>query len=195
MPADRTRFVDLETLEAGLAALPVARSRRVECIVRRPDTGEREVLERAELRARQGLLGDNWAVRGSRRTEDGRAHPDMQLNVMDSRVIALIAGGEDRHRWALAGDQLYLDLELAPAALPPGTRLVLGTATIEITDQPHTGCAKFVERYGIDAMRFVNSPEGRELNLRGVNARVVRDGSLRVGDLARIEGRPPGGDH
>jgi MOSC domain-containing protein YiiM len=107
----------------------------------------------------------------------------MQLNIMNSRVIALVAQAKDR--WPLAGDQLFVDMDLTAANLPPGTRLALGSALIEVTDQPHTGCAKFVERFGVDAMKFVNAPERKELNLRGINAKVVRSGVIRVGDLMR----------
>ena len=127
-----------------------------------------------------GLLGDTWGSRPSSSTPDGSPHPDKQLNVMNSRVIALIA--VDRERWPLAGDQLFVDLDLSPANLPPGTRLALGSAVIEVTAPPHTGCQKFVERFGLDAMKFVNSPVGRELNLRGINAKVVQPGPIRVGD-------------
>ena len=89
---------------------------------------------------------------------------------------------QDRSRWHLAGDQLYVDLDLSEANLPPGTRLSIGSAVIEVTAEPHTGCSKFVERFGLDAMKFVNSRERKDLHLRGINARVVRPGVLRVGD-------------
>src|SRR4029077_19285446 len=115
------------------------------------------------------------------RTPDGSRHPDMQLNIMNARAIALVAQARDR--WPLAGDQLYIDMDLSAANLPAWTRLSLGTAVIEVTDQPHTGCHKFVSRFGVDAMKFVNSAVGRELNLRGINARVVQPGTIRVGDL------------
>ena len=121
-------------------------------------------------------------MRGSSRTDDGSSHPDMQLNIMNARVVALVA--QDKSRWPLAGDQLFIDLDLSDANLPPGTRLAIGSAVIEITAQPHTGCGKFVERFGLDAMEFVNSPVGKELHLRGVNAKVVRPGVIRVGDVA-----------
>ena len=127
-----------------------------------------------------GVVGDTWNIRGSKRTEDGSSHPDMQLNVMNSRVVALIA--QDPDRWALAGDQLYVDLDLSEDNLPPGTRLVLGTATIEVTDQPHTGCAKFTRRFGLDAFHWVNTDAGSKLRLRGLNARVVVPGVVRRGD-------------
>ena len=152
----------------------------VELIVRRPAVDEREVLEEADLDPAYGVVGDTWNIRGSRRTEDGSSHPDMQLNVMNSRVVELLAQDPDRR--ALAGDQLYLDLDLSEENLPAGTRLTLGTATIEITDQPHTGCAKFTRRFGLDAFRWVNSEAGSKLRLRGLNARVVVPGGVRRGD-------------
>lgn len=152
-------------------------------IVRRPELGKREVLQEAELSCGVGLVGDTWKDRSSSRMPDGSPHPAMQINVMNSRVIALIA--QDKERWPLAGDQLFVDLDLSTANLPPGTRLALGSAIIEVTDQPHTGCQKFVERFGLDAMKFVNSSVGRELGLRGINARVVRPGVVRVGDVVK----------
>jgi hypothetical protein len=149
-------------------------------IVRRPAVRAREVIEEGELDVAEGLVGDNWRQRSSNRTVDGSPHPDMQLNVISSRVAALVA--QVKERWQLAGDQLYVDLDLSAANLPPGTQLAIGSAVIEVTSQPHTGCSKFVERFGVDAMKFVNSPLGRELNLRGINARVVKPGKIRVGD-------------
>lgn len=171
----------MEELEAGLDE--IRNSPRVEgvleLIVRRPRTGEREILEQGELDLAQGLVGDNWNERPSSRTLDGSPHPDMQLNVMNSRAIALLAQQKDR--WHLAGDQLFIDLDLSHHNLPPGTRLALGSAVIEVTDQPHTGCKKFLERFGLDALKFVSSPLGKELNLRGINAKVVRPGLILVG--------------
>jgi hypothetical protein len=172
-------------LEAGLDEIRRApRDEGVlELIVRRPRTGERDVLQEGTLDPAEGLVGDNWRTRGSTRTPDRSSHPDMQLNIMNARAIALVA--QDRSRWPLAGDQLFIDLDLSADNLPPGTRLALGSAVIEVTDQPHTGCVKFRGRFGLDAMRFVNSPVGRELRLRGLNARVVRPGVIRVGDVVR----------
>ncbi len=172
-------------LEAGLERIRQAPKDggTLELIVRRPRVGEREVLAEAFLDLVEGLVGDSWKSRGSKATPDKSAHPDMQLNVMSARAIALIA--PDRERWPLAGDQLYLDLDLGVENLPPGTQLALGAATIEVTAIPHTGCQKFVGRFGIDAMKFVNSPVGRALNLRGINARVVRSGTICVGDVAK----------
>jgi MOSC domain-containing protein YiiM len=107
---------------------------------------------------------------------------------MNARTIALLA--QTRDRWALAGDQLFIDFDLSEDNLPPGTRLALGSSVIEVTAQPHTGCAKFVERFGADAMHFVNSPTGKSLRLRGLNAKVVRAGRIRVGDtVTKIERR------
>lgn len=175
----------LSELEAGLDE--IRNSPREEgilkLIVRRPGVGEREVLQEAELDGEQGLVGDNWSTRGSSRTPDGASHPDMQINIMNSRAIALIAQNSDR--WHLAGDQLFVDLDLSAENLPPGTRLALGSAVLEVTSQPHTGCKKFVERFGADALKFVNSSLGRQLNLRGINAKVVQPGGIRVRDLVR----------
>jgi hypothetical protein len=155
----------------------------LELIVRRPKTGAREILEEGQLDLIEGLVGDNWRTRGSFLTTDGAAHPDMQLNIMNSRVIALVAQHPDR--WPLAGDQLFVDLDLSAENLPPETKLALGSAVIEVTKQPHTGCAKLVDRFGLDAVKFVNSAEGKRLHLRGINARVVLPGVIRVGDIAK----------
>ena len=174
-----------EELEAGLAeARQSPRQEGVlELIVARPREGEREVLDDGELSLRDGLVGDTWRTRRSSRTSDGSPHPDMQLNLMNARVAALLA--QTRQRWSLAGDQLFVDLDLSAENVPPGTRLAIGTAVVELTDQAHTGCGKFVDRFGVDAMTFVNSELGRRLQLRGVNARVVQPGRIRVGDLTR----------
>jgi len=175
-------------LEAGLDEIHGAPKNEglLALIVRRPATGVREVLDAAELDVREGLVGDSWKDRGSSRSADGRAHPDMQLNIMGARAAALMAG--DRERWPLAGDQLFVDLDLSEDNLPPGTRLALGSAVVEVTRQPHTGCGKFVERFGLDAMKFVNSALGSRLRLRGLCARVVQPGAIRVGDVARKVG-------
>lgn len=166
----------------------------LELVVRRPAVGAREVLAEGELDAAVGLVGDTWTDRGSKRTPDGRPHPDMQLNVVSARMVGLLA--VDRDQQALAGDQLYLDLDLSHENLPVGSRLVFGEparrgAVIEVTDQPHTGCAKFVERFGADAMGFVNGPVGRPLRLRGLNARVITAGRVRPGDTVTVV-RPRG---
>lgn len=175
----------MDELEAGLDA--IRRAPRdggvLEMIVRRPVEDGRETLEEARLDPVEGLVGDTWRARPSSRTPDRTAHPDMQLNVMNARAAALVAQAKDR--WALAGDQLYVDLDLSAENLPPGTRLAVGSAIIEVTDQPHTGCKKFVARFGADAMKFVNSPLGRQLNLRGICAKVVRGGAIRTGDVVR----------
>ena len=155
----------------------------LELIVRRPQVDEREVLQEGELDPASGLVGDSWKSRGSSSTPDGSPNPEMQLNIMNSRVVALLAQTKDR--WRLAGDQLYVDLDLSTANLPPGTQFSLGSAVIEVTSLPHNGCKKFMARYGPDALKFVNSPTGKQLHLRGINAKVVRPGVIRVGDVAK----------
>jgi MOSC domain-containing protein YiiM len=149
----------------------------LELIARRPAVDEREVLEEAELDVEVGLVGDSWSLRGK------RPNPKSQLTLMSARAAALIAG--DRDRWPLAGDQLYVDLDLSGDNLPPGTRLAIGSAVVEVSDLPHLGCGKFTERYGAEARELVNSPEGVALNLRGINAQVVQSGTVRLGDAVR----------
>jgi MOSC domain-containing protein YiiM len=153
----------------------------LQLIVRRPGVDEREVLDAATLSLEDGLVGDGWRRRGSGHTPDGSAEVDRQLTVMNARAIGLIAG--DRDRWALAGDQLYVDLDLSGENLPAGTRLRFGDAVIEVSEPPHTGCSKFSGRFGVEALRLVNSDEGRRLRLRGMNARVVEPGTIRAGDV------------
>ncbi len=174
-----------EQLEAGLDYIKKSPKDNglLELIVRRPKVGEREVITQGELDLELGLMGDCWKTRGSSRTTDGFGHPQMQLNLMNSRIIDLIA--QDKNRWKLAGDQLYVDLDLSDANLPVGTRLSIGNTVIEVTEIPHTGCKKFVERFGLDAMKFVNSPAGRSLNLRGINAKVIAPGFITTKDLIK----------
>jgi MOSC domain-containing protein YiiM len=176
---------DLASLEQGLPRVRQAPKDdgTVELIARRPAENEREILEAAELDPAAGLVGDCWPVKRTPSTKDGSPNPERQLTLMSARSAALVAGPPER--WPLAGDQLYVDLDLSGENLPPGTRLELGSAVIEITDLPHTGCGKFSRRFGVDAMKFVNSIEGRRLNLRGVNARIVNGGSVRTGDTIR----------
>ena len=183
--SELVQHLTVDELEAGLAEIlrSPADEGTVELIVRRPAEGERDVLEEAQLDVAEGLVGDMWRRRGSKRTADGSAHPDMQLTLMNARVVDLVAG--DRERWALAGDQIYVDFDISVQNLPPGTRLALGTAVIEVTAEPHTGCAKFAARFGGAAHRFVNVKTHRHLRLRGVNAKVVQPGTFATGDTIR----------
>ncbi len=188
MTCATTDFPEPRTLEALSASLPhIQQAPKVEgtlaLIVRRPQVDAREVLDEAELNSVEGLAGDTWNQRGSSRTADGSPHPDMQLNLMNVRVVEAVAGSIKR--WPLAGDQLFVDFDLSQANVPAGTRLSIGGAVIEITPQPHTGCGKFSARFGVDALKFVNSPDGRTLGLRGVNAKVITPGRVRAGDSVR----------
>jgi MOSC domain-containing protein YiiM len=151
-------------------------------IVRRPAAGERELLSEATLDQAVGLVGDNWLTRGSKQSPDGSAMPSKQITVMNARVAELVAGGTER--MPLAGDQLYVDLDLSVDNLPAGSRLRIGDTVLEISEDPHLGCATFVERFGAEAMRFVNSRIGRRLRLRGVNTKIVVPGTVRLGDTA-----------
>jgi hypothetical protein len=179
------RHLTMTELEAGLIEIRNAPKDGglLQLIVRRPNVDERETLDEAELHPAEGLVGDSWKLRRSSGTADHSPHPEMQLNIMNARVAALVA--QDNDRWKLAGDQLYLDMDLSAYNLPPGTQLAIGSAIIEVTAPPHTGCKKFVARFGVDAMKFVNSPIGRELHLRGINGKVVQPGTIRLGDIAK----------
>ena len=172
-------------LDAGLDTIRAAPADvgRVELIVRRPAVDERELVVVARLDCDEGLVGDTWRVRPSSSRPDRSAHPDKQITVMNVRVASLVAQDDDRR--PLAGDQLYVDFDISIANLPAGTQLAIGSAVIEVTEPPHTGCAKFTQRFGLDAFRFVNSPLGLELRLRGMNTKVVAAGTVRVGDEVR----------
>ena len=155
----------------------------LEMIVRRPGVDHREVIGEGRLTFEAGLEGDTWDRRKGYVTEDGTPDPDAQLTLTNSRFANLIAGSRDR--WPLAGDQLYVDLDLSESNLPPGTRLRIGDATIEVTALPHTGCSKYRQRFGLEALKFTATPEGKSRHLRGIYARVVEPGTARVGDTIR----------
>ena len=179
------KHLTMQELEAALDHLRAAPKDGgvLQLIVCRPEVDHRAVLDMAELHPAQGLIGDNWIVRGSSKTPDGSAHPEMQINIMNSRVTALVA--QEKERWPLAGDQLYIDMDLSKENLPAGARIQVGSAVLEVSPLPHTGCKKFVSRFGMDAMKFVNSEVGKQLCLRGINAKVVQAGVVKVGELAK----------
>jgi len=173
---DLDRHTAIVRAAPGDAAVIVA-------IVQRPGPEARESVVESMLDPEDGLVGDDWRARGSRSRPDGSADPDAQLTLMSTRVLAAIE--PDPERWPLAGDQLFVDLDLGVDNLPPGTRLHVGEAEVEVTPKPHTGCAKFAARFGSDALRWISTPEGRDLRMRGVYVRVVRGGRVRVGDVVR----------
>lgn len=184
--ANRGVTLERHLTEAELAAtLPDVRATPSDAgtlvaIVVRPDRERRELPEAGELTPEAGLVGDRWLRHVTRRLSDGRVNPDTQLTLMNTRFLAPLAG--DRDRWPLAGDNLLVDFDLSEANLPAGQRVRIGEAVLEISAEPHTGCSKFAKRFGPDALKFVNSPAGRALRLRGVNAQVVHAGRVRVGD-------------
>lgn len=179
------KHLSMQELEAGLDKIRKSPKDKgvLELLVRRPEVGKREVLETGQLSTELGLIGDNWKTRGSSRTTDGLGHPEMQLNIMNARTISMLA--QDKERWKLAGDQLFIDIELSDENLPTGSQLKIGTAIIEVTAIPHNGCKKFTDRFGIDAVKFVNSPIGKQLHLRGINAKVIQAGTISVGDVVK----------
>jgi hypothetical protein len=185
-PADRPEHPapdrDFEPSLAAVRAAPVDGGELVR-IVLRPEVELRLEVDTAVLDPVEGVIGDSWKARGSSRTPDGAASQDAQVTIMSTRVLAAIE--PDPARWILAGDQLLVEADLSVANLPPGTRLAIGEAVVEVSEAPHTGCAKFSARFGSDALRWVNSPLGRELRMRGVNVRVVQGGVVRIGDRLR----------
>ncbi|HYI74145.1 MAG TPA: MOSC domain-containing protein [Gaiellaceae bacterium] len=174
--------VPRESLDPHMAALRSLSTDAgtLELIVVRPVEGERETPETGELTIEEGLVGDRWQPRMD---ADGRPDRHNQLTIASSRLLELIA---ETDRWPLAGDNLVVDMGLDKESLPAGTRLQIGdTAIVEISEEPHTGCAKFSARFGSDALKFINSPEGRELRLRGTNARVIVPGTVSTGDAVK----------
>ena len=173
---------EIERAAAALGSSPTENG-VVEMIICRPARYERKVLDEGVLEVAHGLLGDTWEARGATSTSDGRADPLRQVTVMNSRVLASVAG--ERDRWELAGDQLIVDLDLSMANLPAGTRLQIGEAVAEVTEPPHTGCAKFAGRYGVEALAWVSDRAGRQQRRRGMHVRVLRSGTVRRGDSIR----------
>jgi hypothetical protein len=177
---------DAGTLAAGMDAVRASPrdSGTVTLLVLRPAVDERETPLEVTIDADGGLVGDTWKMRGSRRMPDGSADPEAQVTVMNSRAALLMAATAER--MPLAGDQVYVDLDLSVDNLPTGTVLDFGGAALEVTAAPHAGCAKFSARFGVDALRLTAAPEGRALRLRGINTRVLRGGVIRVGDDVRV---------
>ena len=176
-----------EDLQAGLDHVRAAPANggTLELIACRPAEEERQLIESGRLDVEGGLIGDMWATRPTSSTADGAPNPDAQVTVMNARAAALVAGTNKHRQWAEAGDQLYVDLDLSPENLPPGTQLEIGEAVLEVTAEPHLGCGKFARRFGVDALKVVNSAEGRTLRMRGMNTRVVRAGAIERGDEVR----------
>jgi hypothetical protein len=177
--------LSLTELEAGLEHIRQSPNDigNLKLIVRRPGVDEREIVNEAALDLEVGLVGDTWKMRGSSHTPDGSANINAQVTLANVRAIALMAQHEER--WSLAGDQLYVDFSLSEDNLPPGTQVAIGSAILEVSAQPHTGCNKFSERFGLDALKFVSSPEGKRLHLRGINTKVIQAAKIRVGDIVR----------
>ena len=177
----------MSTIDIETEVIDIKKSPRnegiVELIVARPGVGQRQEIDNGELDLEQGLIGDNWIKRVSDRTKGRSAYLDRQLTLMNSKAIQAIA--KEKNRWKLSGDQFFVGLDLSPENLPPGTQLSMGTAIIVVTSPPHLGCKKFAEKFGQEALKFVNSELGISLNLRGINARVIFPGSVSRGSIIK----------
>jgi len=176
------QYLSMTELEAGMEHIRQSPKDQgtLNMIVHRPGVDEREVLHEGELSTTEGLVGDTWKTRVSVHSTDGFPNPKKQITIMNARTIALLAQSEEY--WPLAGDQLYADMDLSEDNLPPGTQIAIGSAILEVSADPHTGCQKFSSRFGVEALKFVNSPEGKRLHLRGINTRVIQGGVIRVGN-------------
>lgn len=174
-------LADLEAVLDHILASP-SDGGKLEMISARPAVGQRKQLEEATLDEAQGLIGDNWEDRGSRGTPDGSANPDAQLTIINTRLVDAVSGSKTR--WELAGDQLVVDIDLSHDNLPVGSRLRIGSAIVELTAEPHTGCVKFASRFGNAALRFVSGPVAMQQRRRGANAKIIKSGTIHVGDNA-----------
>ncbi len=153
----------------------------LKALVIRPSVDERLSLQHVELSPEGGVHGDAWANGSWKTLPDGRPHPDVQVTLTNARFMDLIA--QDENRWSLSGDNLFVDFDLSHENLAPGQRLALGTTLLEVTAVPHNGCKKYAQRFGKDAVRFVNTPHGKALRLRGIYAKVIQAGVVTVSDL------------
>lgn len=171
-----TVHADVTHLEAGIGHLAEAPTDEgtVGMLVVRPHVDEREVLDVGEFTTEGGLVGDRWQP-----PESGNL--DAQVTMISQRWLDVLTF-DDRERWPLAGDQVVVDLDLSHDNLQTGDRLRLGTALVEVTPKPHTGCKKLVARFGVEAQRLGASDRGRHLRLRGIYVRVVEPGTASPGD-------------
>lgn len=184
------RHRTMDELRSGLP-LVVASPKdggRLDAIVVRPERDARRDLVSCRLDVSLGAMGDRWGAQFDSPPLPGMPVLDSQLTLMNSRAATLIA--VERSRWELAGDQLYVDLDLSDGNLRAGDRLRVGAVVLEVTAKAHLGCRKFAARFGEDALAFVNSTEGKRLHLRGIYAKVVTAGVVRCGDP--IHKIPPG---
>ena len=185
MYTETTKYLSMPELQPGLDHIRQSPQDQGELmmIVIRPNIDERTIVDKGTLHPHFGLLGDTWQARGSKHTPDGSANINTQITIMNARLIDLLA--QSQERWPLAGDQLYVDLNMSDDNLPPGTRLAIGSAILEVSAELHSGCKKFSDRFGVDALKFVNSPEGKQLHLRGINTSVIQGGEIRVGEVVK----------
>jgi hypothetical protein len=174
---DRPRHLPFDVLERGLAVLsPPKNTGTLALIVARGANEQRETPERAVLSPHDGLPGDAWVTRPPQKI-------DSQITVMRVDVARLLANGQPL---SLFGDNLLVDIDLSVVNLPPGTRLRLGAALLEVTPEPHNGCAKFKRRFGDGALRLTADPRFRPLRLRGIYVKVVEAGEVALGDSIQV---------
>lgn len=176
MSLDITRHLSVDELNLGVPRIldSPPDDGSVEMLVVRPSEDERIAPRSVEVSRQLGMHGDHWSI-GKYRDQ-----PDVQITIINSRLLDLVSGG--RERWSLAGDNIVADIDLSHDNLKTGQSLAAGSAVLEITETPHAGCKKFALRFGADALRFVNLGRGKDLRLRGIYAQVVEPGTISVGD-------------
>jgi MOSC domain-containing protein YiiM len=182
---DASRHLPGDELERGLAQLSPPRDvGTLALVVSRGDDGARATPQRVRLGVETGVPGDAWA-------RDCPEKTDAQITVMRVDVARLFANGQDL---ALFGDNLLVDLDLSTRNLPTGSRLRCGGAVLEVTPEPHTGCLKFRQRVGGDALRLTADARLRDLRLRGIYVKVIEPGEVAVGDRIEVLSRGAAAD-
>ena len=155
----------------------------VKLLVIRPETHVRTLPNAVVVSVEQGVVGDKWEAECTIKLENGKSNPDLQIAIINTKVIKEIAQSDfDMDRLALAGDNIYADLNLCEENMPVGQQIQIGNTLLEVTPFPHFGCKKFSERYSVEDLKVVNSTAGKPQHLRGIYVKVIKNGSISIGE-------------